>query len=259
MRARKIGIVVRAIQMDAIVKKHPPSKPKIDAFSAQLARTWTRPAFWELPAAHHVSKLRRRNATRRRTKVGIWKQNLTIHGQNLPRLFILPDGVLTRGCFGDLPANEACTDKTCATCVNEGCNGKVFPTDRLRCYQCTTTDSDKTCSNQLTGEAKSSYCTLYKDGDKCYSRISEGVCKCCRRYSEWTFRIIVCGFISVQRGCQSNLKAADPCDGLTAKQCLTCAGENCNGISEERLKNSAGQKAISSILVAAVVAFVVLK
>lgn len=150
------------------------------------------------------------------------------------------DGVLTRGCFGDLTADEglACTDKTCATCVNEGCNGKVFPTDRLRCYQCTTTDSDKTCSNQLTGEAKSSYCTLYKDGDKCYSRISEGV---------------------FERGCQSNLKAADPCDGLTAKQCLTCAGENCNGISEERLKNSAGQKAISSILVAAIVAFVVLK
>lgn len=149
------------------------------------------------------------------------------------------DGVLTRGCYGDLTANEvtACTGKTCATCEAEGCNGKVFPTDRLRCYQCKTTEADKSCSNQLTGEPKSSYCVLYKDEDKCYSRISDG---------------------AFERGCQSNLKTA-ACEGLTAKECLLCSGENCNSISEERLKNSAGQKTISAIWLAVVAAFVVLK
>lgn len=149
------------------------------------------------------------------------------------------EGVLKRGCYGDLTANEvtACTGKTCTTCEAEGCNGKVFPTDRLRCYQCKTTEADKTCSNQLTGEPKSSYCVLYKDEDKCYSRISEGV---------------------FERGCQSNLQKA-ACEGLTAKECLLCTGENCNSISEQKLRNSAGQKTISAILLAAVVAFVLLK
>lgn len=149
------------------------------------------------------------------------------------------DGVLKRGCQGDLTANEvtACTGKTCAICENEGCNNAVFPTDRLRCYQCKTTEADKSCSEQLTGVPKSSYCTLYKDGDQCYSRISGGV---------------------FERGCQSTLKAA-ACEGLTAKECQVCATENCNSVSETRLKNSAGQKAISSVLVAAVVALVLFK
>lgn len=149
------------------------------------------------------------------------------------------DGILTRGCQGDLTADQItkCATKTCTICENAGCNKNVFPTGRLRCYQCKTTDADKTCSQALTGESRSSYCKVYKDDDKCYSRITKGV---------------------FERGCQSDLKEAS-CEGLTAKECLLCTGENCNGISEEKLKGSAGQKAISSILVAAVVAFVVLK
>lgn len=149
------------------------------------------------------------------------------------------DGVLTRGCHGDLTANDIsdCTGKTCSICENEGCNKNVFPTDRLRCYQCTTTETEKSCSNTLTGDPKSSLCAIYKDGDQCYSRITNG-----------TF----------ERGCQSSLKAA-ACEGLTAKQCQLCATENCNAISEDKLKGSAGRNAVSSILMAAVMAFVVFK
>lgn len=149
------------------------------------------------------------------------------------------EGVLKRGCHGDLTANEIseCTGKTCTICENEGCNKDVFPTDRLRCYQCTTTETEKSCSGTLTGDPKSSLCTIYKDGDQCYSRITNG-----------TF----------ERGCQSSLKAA-ACEGLTAKECQLCASANCNTISEDKLKGSAGRNAISSILVAAVVSFVVFK
>lgn len=149
------------------------------------------------------------------------------------------EGVLKRGCHGDLAANDvtACNTKTCEICEGAGCNKEVFPKGRLRCYQCKTTESDKTCSEQLTGEAKSSYCTVYKDGEQCYSRISNGV---------------------FERGCQTDLKAA-ACEGLTAKECQACATENCNAVSETKLKSSAGQKALSSVLIAAVVALVAFK
>lgn len=147
------------------------------------------------------------------------------------------DGVLHRGCQGDLTADEikACTGKTCEICEADKCS-KIFPEGRLRCYQCNST-SDKTCVNELSGEPMSSYCQVYKADDQCYSRIADN-----------TFG----------RGCQSDLKA-EACKGLDAKQCKSCATANCNNVSEEKLKNSAGQKAVSSILIATVVAFVVFK
>ncbi|XP_065075658.1 proprotein convertase subtilisin/kexin type 5-like [Ochlerotatus camptorhynchus] len=147
------------------------------------------------------------------------------------------EGVLTRGCQGDLTADEikACTGKMCEICEAEKCT-KIFPTDRLRCYQCNS-GSDKTCSDQLTGEPKSNYCKVYKAGDQCYARIVNNV---------------------FERGCQSDLKAA-ACDGLGGKECTTCTTENCNQVSEDRLKNSAGQKAASSILVASAVALIIFK
>lgn len=147
-------------------------------------------------------------------------------------------GVLKRGCQGDLTAAEvtACTGKTCELCETDKCS-KVFPTDRLRCYQCKS-DSDKACSDHLTGEAKSSYCKVYKtDGDKCYARIVDNV---------------------FERGCESNLKE-EACKGLGERECATCNTENCNQVSEERLKNSAGQKAVSSILVAIAMTLIIFK
>lgn len=147
------------------------------------------------------------------------------------------EGVLHRGCQGDLTAEEvkACTSKTCEICEADKCT-KVFPTGRLRCYQCKS-GADKTCSNELSGDPKSNYCQVYKADDQCYARIVNN---------------------AFERGCQSDLKAA-ACNGLTEKECKACSTENCNQVSEERLKNSAGQKAVSSILIATVVAFVVFK
>ncbi|XP_055534567.1 uncharacterized protein LOC129724012 [Wyeomyia smithii] len=140
------------------------------------------------------------------------------------------DGVLTRGCKGDLTAADvtACTGKACNICEGVGCNKDVFPTDRLSCYQCKTTDSDKTCSDQLTGESKAAYCKKYKEGDQCYTRILDGI---------------------FERGCQSDL-AKTACDGLKDTECQSCSGENCNGVSEEKLKNAAGLTTVSSLLLA---------
>lgn len=147
------------------------------------------------------------------------------------------DGVLKRGCQGDLTPAEvtACATKTCDICETDKCT-KIFPADRLQCYQCNS-GTDKSCSEQLTGEPKSGYCNVYKAGDHCYSRIVNNV---------------------FERGCQSNLKAV-ACEGLGEKECATCTTANCNQVSEERLKNSAGQKAVSSILVAAAVAMILFK
>lgn len=140
------------------------------------------------------------------------------------------NGVLKRGCQGDLTADEikACTGKTCAICKNEGCNNAKFPADRLRCYQCKTTETDKTCADQLSGESKSSYCKLYNEKDQCYARITNG-----------TF----------ERGCQTDLGTTNACDGLDKKQCQLCSTENCNALSETKLKNSVGRSAASYTLV----------
>ncbi|XP_053688294.1 uncharacterized protein LOC128737643 [Sabethes cyaneus] len=139
-------------------------------------------------------------------------------------------GLLTRGCKGDLTAEQTtgCTGKSCNICEGAGCNKDVFPTDRLSCYQCKTTDSDKKCADQLTGETNAAYCKKYKEGDQCYARIVNDI---------------------FERGCQSDLEKS-ACDGLKDNECQSCTGENCNGVSEERLKNAAGVTTVSSLLVA---------
>lgn len=122
-----------------------------------------------------VSSNRKRSATLRRMLVlciaHLWKS------YNILTPNSIPDGVLHRGCQGDLTADEikACTGKTCEICEADKCS-KIFPEGRLRCYQCNS-NSDKTCVNELSGESKSSYCKVYKADDQCYSRIADNTCK----------------------------------------------------------------------------------
>ncbi|XP_052563273.1 uncharacterized protein LOC120415390 isoform X2 [Culex pipiens pallens] len=129
------------------------------------------------------------------------------------------DGVLHRGCRGDLAADEiaACSGvSNCTICTGTGCNGNVFPPNRLRCHRCNSL-LDKQCSNQLTGNATSSYCEVYSPYDSCYTRIRNDI---------------------LERGCQSDLENS-ACIILDKKHCQTCEGNNCNEISKTKLKNSA--------------------
>lgn len=130
---------------------------------------------------------------------------------------IIEGGILERGCRSALTSEEqtACTGELCNVCGEAGCNSAVFPANRPQCYQCVTTADDKSCAAELTGEVKSGVCKVYKEGDKCYSRVTAS--------------------LNFERGCQSDLgDNANTCDGLG--DCLECEGSNCNGLSEEKLK-----------------------
>ncbi|KAL1401555.1 hypothetical protein pipiens_006514 [Culex pipiens pipiens] len=134
---------------------------------------------------------------------------------------IIAGGILERGCRSALTAQEqtACTGELCNLCGDAGCNKGVFPTDRLLCYQCQNTNgNDASCSNELTGDAKAGVCKIWKADDKCYSRVTVT--------------------LNFERGCQSDLgDNVNACDALN--DCLECDGENCNSLSEQKLKNRA--------------------
>ncbi|XP_055630393.1 uncharacterized protein LOC129771093 [Toxorhynchites rutilus septentrionalis] len=153
---------------------------------------------------------------------------------------VIEGGILSRGCKGDLAQSEvqACTGTTCEICKAEGCNKDIFPKNRLRCYQCKAAgETEKICTEQLTGDKSSNYCQLYIDKDQCYARDVNKI---------------------FERGCQSDLgNGVNACDGLNQKQCVRCSTGNCNGISKARL-NSAGKHAVSWLLVALCSVFVIL-
>lgn len=57
-------------------------------------------------------------------------------------------------------------------CIESKCNDKVFPTDRLQCYQCSGgNDCDVIESNATI---QSQPCSIYSKLDQCYTYISEG-------------------------------------------------------------------------------------
>lgn len=131
---------------------------------------------------------------------------------------ILDDGSLKQGCYSELSANEvtACTGTKCDICDGDECNKRIFPANRLGCYQCNkATDAD--CANDLTGDAKAGICKKYVEGDKCYLRVLED--------------------LTFERGCQSDLAIAQQgCPDLP--NCFECEGKNCNSLSEQKLKDS---------------------
>ncbi|XP_058464033.1 uncharacterized protein LOC131438198 isoform X2 [Malaya genurostris] len=145
------------------------------------------------------------------------------------------NGALHRGCQSELSAEQttACTGKTCAICAGKNCNNGTFPGDRLQCFQCSSS-SDKMCSEQLTIAMNASYCQKYKIGDKCFSRLVNGI---------------------VERGCESDL-AALACDGLKTNECQVCTENNCNSLFLKQLNSSSSAFSISLLL--AGLSFVVL-
>lgn len=130
---------------------------------------------------------------------------------------VLEDGSLEQGCHSELVSPDTCTGSTCNICEGDECNKRVFPENRLGCYQCQKSGNDADCEKELTGDAKAGICKKYKEGDKCYSRVKAGS--------------------SFERGCQSDLAENEQvCTGLV--NCFECEGKNCNSLSEEKLKAS---------------------
>lgn len=89
-------------------------------------------------------------------------------------------GYTHRRCTSDITYGHA---KLLMFYSNINGNNKMFPYNRLQCYQCGNTD-DCSFMYQRTKESKLAPCRVYSEYDKCYAYLSEG--KVLMNYSEWT-------------------------------------------------------------------------
>lgn len=117
---------------------------------------------------------------------------------------------------------DTCTSTTCAKCIENNCNDKIFPGDRLRCNECPSTNVE--CQKDLS-QTSDFYkvCSVFKASDKCYAYLVGD---------------------KFERGCISTATTAanTECNKANPKNCLTCVGNGCN---QEAVKKSSVLKCIS--------------
>ncbi|XP_030378094.1 uncharacterized protein LOC115626772 [Scaptodrosophila lebanonensis] len=107
-------------------------------------------------------------------------------------------GLTRRGCLGRLYPNGYCAEP-CEHCNTSLCNRDVYPTDRLRCYQC----SGAECIDVSKRPQLLLPCPIYNAEDRCYTNIIH--------------------LSNTQRGCEhTNLPSDCP------HVCLKCNYNGCN-------------------------------
>ncbi|XP_039432771.1 uncharacterized protein LOC120415348 [Culex pipiens pallens] len=129
---------------------------------------------------------------------------------------ILPGGILERGCQASLTQDEVqnCNGTKCNICQGDGCNRGIFPVDRLTCNQCKSNNSTD-CGLGLTDESKTVVCKIFKEHNRCYSRFGPDD--------------------HFERGCEADMGLqANACDNV--RDCMVCAGKNCNTIAAAQLE-----------------------
>ncbi|XP_053672491.1 LOW QUALITY PROTEIN: uncharacterized protein LOC128722834 [Anopheles nili] len=147
--------------------------------------------------------------------------------------FIDDEGHTVRGCADDHPEQVAkCSepDEKCQSCRGDLCNAKPLPEDRIKCYQCS--GSDTTCITPVKGSE--SYCGTYREGKE----------SCFTHFIDTT---------TVERGC--TLQRDSPCQGYCQEcstsgcndqlalaqnplHCVHCSGESCVGIDAPNETNA---------------------
>uniref|UniRef100_A0A1A9X3I3 DUF753 domain-containing protein n=1 Tax=Glossina brevipalpis TaxID=37001 RepID=A0A1A9X3I3_9MUSC len=76
-----------------------------------------------------------------------------------------------RSCLDDkeLPHQQTCrlneNNNVCAACTSDKCNNFVFPSDRLKCFMCSSPDCPV---------ASSKYCEIYDENDSCFAKFDDG-------------------------------------------------------------------------------------
>ncbi|XP_059611135.1 uncharacterized protein LOC132258051 [Phlebotomus argentipes] len=122
---------------------------------------------------------------------------------------VTPAGKTVRGCYQEILTT--CSSHNCEifqTCTPNNCNGKLFPPNRLFCYQCS--DGTNCPENMILHQSLSQVCGNYERSDQCFA---------------------VTDYNIVHRGCVSDkTEAKDTCDRLGSK-CLKCSESNCNSAS----------------------------
>ncbi|XP_046812412.1 protein psiQ-like isoform X2 [Lucilia cuprina] len=116
-------------------------------------------------------------------------------------------GITRRGCLSRLFPSRYCPEP-CARCKKSLCNRDVFPTDRLRCYQC----SGSSCVNVEKKPELILPCPFYKEDDRCFTNVLH--------------------VSNVIRGCETTMVDANNCPHA----CFKCNYNGCNkepGMTEQ--------------------------
>ncbi|XP_055839289.1 uncharacterized protein LOC129907216 [Episyrphus balteatus] len=113
---------------------------------------------------------------------------------------IVVNGTTQRGCLSDVFPNKYCT--LCEKCNTSLCNVRIYPADRLRCYECL----GSSCIDiQNSTFYKPVVCGVYKENDRCYTNV----------ISQET----------VRRGCEAaDIDKLGSCPNI----CLKCNYDGCN-------------------------------
>lgn len=119
------------------------------------------------------------------------------------------EGHTLRGCLSSLDSETFYNcltnpnNKRCQVCTGNKCNEiDVFPSDRLRCHQCSSTN-DATCG---VSPNSNKVCPLYNEADTCVTNLRNDV---------------------TTRGCSSSMKCDNADD---SRSCRVCTGSGCNTI-----------------------------
>uniref|UniRef100_A0A8D8HC58 (northern house mosquito) hypothetical protein n=1 Tax=Culex pipiens TaxID=7175 RepID=A0A8D8HC58_CULPI len=125
----------------------------------------------------------------------------------------LVGGHVVRGCLLDLPLDECLNDKTCRSCVGNGCNRAYWP----KCHQCGS--GDVGCDGEQLGSPE--FCGQIAGWNYCYARLNGG---------------------QVTRGCgfEDELCVAEP------ESCQICFNDGCNGLARDALKPTKCQSCVGS-------------
>lgn len=128
----------------------------------------------------------------------------------------LVGGHVVRGCLLDLPTDEYASclnDKTCRSCVGNGCNSAYWP----KCHHCGSGDAG--CDEEQLSSPE--FCGQIAGSNYCYARLTGG---------------------QVTRGCgfEDELCAAEP------ESCQICYNDGCNGLARDALKPTKCQSCSNS-------------
>lgn len=143
------------------------------------------------------------------------------------KTLITTNGKTVRGCTSTLQRTPS---SIFDECVDSNCNGRVYPQDRRRCYQC----SGSGCSDALQETSSNyRYCENYVRDDQCY-----GYSDSKHHITEYNLGQLISfsSFSDVRgmnRGCLSD-NATAIC-GETGALCTFCTGsDGCNGEAQYR-------------------------
>lgn len=128
-------------------------------------------------------------------------------------VYVKPNMTTHRGCFNEMSDDGiACSSVNCRQCFDNGCNGDIFPPNRLSCFHCEGANSDDNCYKNLDDSSELSHpCETYNFRDSCYFYITDDNV--------------------AHRGCLSDpVNATESCQEDSLK-CRTCHTSNCNSES----------------------------